>query len=143
LDVDTYASEADRENDHLIWIFTLLLIAVTAGYGAIAVGNTLVMAAAGRMPDFRVLRLTGATRWQVARTASAEAAFVVTVGALLAGAVSIVALLSIRQGLSEQVQAPVDLVLPWAALAGVIAACTALAVAVSGLLALKASPRNQ
>lgn len=141
VDVDSYAAEANREDDRLIWIFTLLLIAVSAGYGAIAVANTLLMAAAGRMPDFRVLRLAGATRWQVARTAAAEAVFVVMVGALLGGVVSAVALLSIRHGFSEQVKAPVDLVLPWPPLAGVVACCLALAVTASAGPALRASPR--
>ncbi len=143
VDVDRYAAEADREEDRLVWTFTLLLIAVSAGYGAIAVANTLLMAATGRRPDFRVLRLTGATRWQVAGTAAAEATFVVAIGALLGGVVSFVALLSVRHGLSEQIKAPVDLVLPWPTLTGVVAVSAALAVAASAIPALSATPRTR
>jgi putative ABC transport system permease protein len=59
IDVATYAAEADADSDCLVWLFTLLLVGVSAGYGAIAVANTLLMAAAGRRRDFRVLRLCG------------------------------------------------------------------------------------
>ena len=48
----------------LVWIFVLLLIAVSVGYTAIAIANTLMMANADRLHDLWVLRLAGATKRQ-------------------------------------------------------------------------------
>ncbi|WP_243707556.1 ABC transporter permease [Micromonospora sp. KC606] len=133
VDVATYAAEVDSEEDRLVWVFTVLLIGVSAGYGAIAVANTLLMSAVNRQGDHRVLRLSGATGRQVAWAVAAEAALVVAIGALLGGAVAVIALLSIREGLSEQVNAPVDLVVPWPMMGAVVATCLVLAVVASVL----------
>ncbi|HYN93361.1 MAG TPA: FtsX-like permease family protein, partial [Pilimelia sp.] len=133
IDVGTYAAEVDATEDRLVWVFTLLLIGVSAGYGMLAVANILLIAGVQRRGDFRVLRLAGATGRQVAWVAAAEAAIVVAVGAVLGGAVAFVALVSVRTGLSEQVGAPVDLVIPWPTIGGVVAACLVLAVAASVL----------
>ncbi|MGW5557288.1 FtsX-like permease family protein [Micromonospora sp. NPDC003944] len=128
VDVATWAAEADAAEDRLVWLFTLLLIGVSAGYGAIAVANTLVLAAAGRAADLRLIRLAGATRRQVIWLVTAESALVVFIGALLGGVVAFVGLLSIRAGLAEQVGAPVDLVVPWSVVGGVVGLCLLLAV---------------
>jgi putative ABC transport system permease protein len=127
IDLATWAAEADSAEDRLVWLFTLMLIGVSAGYGAIAVANTLTMAAEGRMADLRVVRLAGATRHQVVGYVAAESAMVVLIGAVLGGAVAFGALLSIRAGLSEQVGAPVDLVVPWSVVGGVLGLCLLLA----------------
>lgn len=126
--VDAYAAEADSEEDRLVWIFALMLIGVSAGYGALAVANTLLMSAVHRARDFAVLRLAGATRRQVVWAAAAESALVVAIGTLLGAAVAMAALVSIREGLREQVRVPVDLVLPWPVIGGVIGLCLLLAV---------------
>jgi putative ABC transport system permease protein len=97
------------------------------------------MAAVDRRPDLRLLGLCGATRRQVRRTVAAEAALVVAIGALLGGAVALVGLVSIRAGLSEQVHAPVDLLVSWPTVLGVLATCLALAVAASLMGATRAS----
>jgi putative ABC transport system permease protein len=133
IDVATYAAEADRAEDRLVWIFTLLLIGVSAGYGAIAVANTLLMSAASRRHDYRVLRLSGATARQLAWIAAAEAVFVVALGSLLGGTVAVVALLSIRDGLAAQVGVPVDVVVPWPTIGAVVGVCLVLAVVASVL----------
>lgn len=125
--VATWAAEADSAEDRLVWLFTLMLIGVSAGYGAIAVANTLLMAAEGRVPDLRVVRLAGATRRQVVGYVVAESVLVVLIGALLGGVVAFGALLSIRAGLSEQVGAPVELVVPWSVVGGVVGLCLLLA----------------
>nr|WP_296067821.1 ABC transporter permease [uncultured Actinoplanes sp.] len=124
-----YAAEADSAEDRLVWIFTLLLIGVSAGYGAIAVATTLLMAAAARRPDLRLLRRTGATSGQIRRALAGEAAVVVAVGSLLGGVVAAIGLSGIRAGLSEQAGAPVPLVLPWPVIGGVVALCLVMAVA--------------
>ncbi|MET7945916.1 ABC transporter permease [Micromonospora sp. NPDC005324] len=133
LDVPGWAAEADAAEDRLVWLFTVLLIGVSAGYGAIAVANTLLLAAAGRAADLRLIRMAGATRRQVIWLVTAESALVVLIGALLGGAVAFVGLLSISAGLAEQVGAPVDLVVPWAVVAGVVGLCLLLAVLASVL----------
>ncbi|MCZ7423534.1 FtsX-like permease family protein [Verrucosispora sp. WMMA2121] len=133
LDVPGWAAEADRAEDRLVWLATLLLIGVSAGYGAVAVANTLLMAAAGRVPDLRLIRLAGATRRQVIWLVTAESALVVLIGALLGGAVAFVGLLSIRAGLAEQAGVPVDLVVPWSVVGGVVGLCLLLAALASAL----------
>ncbi|KKK04830.1 FtsX-like permease family protein [Micromonospora sp. HK10] len=135
VDVSVWAAEADRAEDRLVWLFTLLLIGVSAGYGAVAVANTLLMAAAGRVADLRLIRLAGALRRQVIWLVTAESALVVLIGALLGGAVAFVGLLSIRAGLAEQVGVPVDLVVPWSVVGGVVGLCLLLAVLASALSA--------
>lgn len=133
VDVATWAAEADAAEDRLVWLFTVLLIGVSAGYGAIAVANTLLLAAAGRAADLRLIRLAGATRRQVVWLVTAESALVVLIGALLGGTVAFVGLLSIRAGLAEQVGAPVDLVVPWTVVGAVVGLCLLLAVLASVL----------
>ncbi|MEU7608880.1 ABC transporter permease [Micromonospora sp. NPDC049204] len=133
VDVATWAAEADAAEDRLVWLFTLLLIGVSAGYGAIAVANTLLLAAAGRAADLRLIRMAGATRRQVIWLVTAESALVVLIGALLGGVVAFVGLLSIRAGLAEQVGAPVDLVVPWSVIVGVVGLCLLLAALASVL----------
>ncbi len=44
-----------RPRDRRVWLATLLQVIVSAGYGAIAVANTLLMAATSRHHDLRVL----------------------------------------------------------------------------------------
>ncbi|MFJ8830863.1 hypothetical protein [Micromonospora aurantiaca] len=57
----------------------------------------------------------------------------VLIGALLGGAVAFVGLLSIRAGLAEQTGVPVDLVVPWSVVGGVVGLCLLLAVLASAL----------
>lgn len=140
IDLATYAAEADSAEDRLVWLATLLLIGVSAGYGAIAVTNTLLMAAAGRRSDLRVLRLAGATRRQIGWIVAAESVLVVVIGAALGAAVAFTTLFSIRAGLSEQVGAPVALVVPWSVVGGSLGLCLVLAVAASVLPARVRTP---
>jgi putative ABC transport system permease protein len=121
-----YAAEADAAEDRLVGLFTLLLIGVSAGYGALAVAITLLMAAASRRPDLRLLRSAGATSRQIRRALAGEAAVVVAVGTLLGVAVAGVGLTGIRAGLSKQVGATVPLVLPWPVIGTVVGLCLVL-----------------
>ncbi|WP_406079146.1 FtsX-like permease family protein [Micromonospora sp. NBC_00858] len=131
VDVAAWAAEADQAEDRLVWLATLLLIGVSAGYGGIAVVNTLLMAAAGRAADLRLVQLAGATRRQVVRLVAAESALVVLIGAVLGGSVAFAGLLSIRAGLAEQIGTPIDLVVPWPVIGGVVGLCLLLALAAS------------
>lgn len=94
--VETYATGEDAEEDRLVWVFTVLLVAMSAGYTGIAVANTLLMATADRLPDFRVLRRSGATPRQLLGTVAGETVFVVAVGTLLGALVALPSLLGIR-----------------------------------------------
>ncbi|MFB9523868.1 ABC transporter permease [Streptomyces cremeus] len=141
--VAAHAGSADAEEDRLVWVFTLLLVGLTAGYPAPAVANTLLMATAGRRADFRVLRLSGATDRQVLRTVAAETVFVVALGTLLGGLVALPSLLGIKAGLSGLLGMPVDLVVPWPPVLGAAGICLLLALAGSLLptrSALRAGP---
>jgi putative ABC transport system permease protein len=133
VDVDTYAARADAEEDRLVWMFTLLLLAVSAGAGALAVANTLLMTTRQRIGDYRVLRLAGATPGQVALTAALESALVVTIGSLLGGATALLALLGSARSLAAQVGRAVPVVVPWPLVVSVVAGCLLFAVAASVL----------
>ncbi|CAM5519101.1 FtsX-like permease family protein [Streptomyces purpurascens] len=119
----------------------LLVLGIALLYTGISVANTTVMATSDRIRDLAVLRLTGATRWQVLRLTGAEALTVVTAGTLLgllaavvnlAGMWSALALLSVRPAL----------VLPWQALGTTAAACALLAVVSATLPAAVALRRR-
>ncbi|MEU0728814.1 ABC transporter permease [Streptomyces sp. NPDC006140] len=122
----------------------LLVLGIALLYTGISVANTMVMGASDRARDLAVLRLAGATRWQVLRLAGAEALTVVAAGALLgllvaavnlAGLTGALALLSVRP-------APA---FPWQALGTTATACALLAVGsaiVPTALALRRRPAN-
>jgi putative ABC transport system permease protein len=133
ISVATWAGEQDAQDDRVEWTLVLLLMGVSAGYGALALVNTLLMAAAGRAADFRLLRRAGATPGQIGRAAAGEAVLVVVIGALLAAAITVPALLGIRAGLSEQMGTHVPLVVPWATIAGILGGTLVLAVAAAAV----------
>ncbi|MEV4299682.1 ABC transporter permease [Microbispora rosea] len=138
-------SVADRaagdqaEEDRLVWLFTLLLVGVSAGYSGLAIVNTQVMAASARAREFAVLRLSSATRRQVTAAAATEAALVTGIGAVLGLAVAVPALLGMRAGLAQKSGAAVPLVVPWPTVAAVVAACLVLAAGASAVFAGKPS----
>jgi putative ABC transport system permease protein len=139
--VETYAGSADAEEDRLVLVFTLLLVALSAGYTGIAVVGTLLMAATGRATDFRILRRTGATTRQVLCAVAAESACVVALGSLLGAFVALPSLLGIRAGLSGTLGVPVELVVPWAPASGAVAAVLVAAVA-AGVLPARVALRR-
>ncbi|MFG3578822.1 ABC transporter permease [Micromonospora chersina] len=129
VDVATYAARADAEEDRLVWVFTLLLVGVSAGYGALAVVSTVALATVTRARDLRVLRHAGATRRQVLVVVAAESALAAAIGALLGGLAALLALLGSVGALREQAGAHVDLVVPWLTVAGIVVLCLTLAAA--------------
>ncbi|MCO8270917.1 ABC transporter permease [Actinoplanes sp. TRM 88003] len=128
VDVATYAREADAEEDRQVWIFTLLLIGISVGYGSLAVANTLAMATARRANDYRLLRLAGATRRQVLLTVAGESALSVLVGSVLGTAAAVLALHGATAGLRAQTGTSVALTVPWPVPAAAVGACFVLAV---------------
>jgi putative ABC transport system permease protein len=131
--VEAYAASDDAEEDRLVWIFTLMLVAVSAGYTAIAVASTLLTATAGRVRDFRVLRLSGATPRQVLLALAAETCCLVTLGAALGLAAAAPALFGTVHGLREELGLPVELSLAWPWLTGVVTGCLLLGTAATVL----------
>ncbi|WP_170991047.1 FtsX-like permease family protein [Herbidospora galbida] len=127
VDVETYAAEADAEEDRLVWIATLLLVVVSTAYAGVAIVNTMVVSAAGRVRDLEVLRLSGATPRQVRGTVAAESALAVLLGAGLGVVVALPALFGIRGAFAEAMNADVPLVIPWPLIGGLIAVCLVLA----------------
>ncbi|MFG1610340.1 ABC transporter permease [Actinoplanes sp. NPDC049265] len=128
-----YSERTDDHDDHLVRIFLLILIGMSLGYTGLAIANTLLMATADRAPDFAVLRLSGATTRQVLRIVAAESALSVGIGTGLGLGVALVALLSIRSGLSARLGTDVSLNLPWSIMALTIGLCLVLALASSVL----------
>jgi putative ABC transport system permease protein len=131
--VADYARQVDAEEDRLVWIFTLLLIGVSVGYGALAVANTLFMATSRRAPDYRLLRMAGATPRQVLLAIAGEAALAVAVGATLGIAAAVLALWGTTVGLRAQTGTAVPLAVPWATAVAAVVACLLLALAGSVL----------
>nr|WP_243274829.1 ABC transporter permease [Streptomyces albus] len=119
----TYASSSDAEEDRLVWIFTLMLVAMTAGYTAIAVASTLLTATADRARDLRILRLSGATLRQVLRIVAGETVCAVMLGGALGMAVVLPALLGMVHGLRESLGVPVAPTVAWPWVGGAVGSC--------------------
>jgi putative ABC transport system permease protein len=107
----------------------------------VAIVNTMVMSAAGRVRDLAVLRLSGATGRQVLGTVAAESVLVVLLGTGLGLVVALPALLGMRRAFATAMHADVPLVVPWALILGVIAVCLALAACAAVLAARPAVQR--
>jgi putative ABC transport system permease protein len=105
----------------------LLVLGIALLYTGVSVAATTVMGRSDRVRDLAVLRLAGATRWQVLRLAGAEALTVVAAGALLGLLVTAVNLAGLAAALALQ-SAPPALAFPWRALGTTTAACALLAV---------------
>jgi len=123
-----YAASTQSDDDRLVWVFTVLLISVSAGFGVLSVANTNTMAAAGRRSDITVLRLAGATRRQIYGQLAAETSIVVAAGTALGLGVAVAALAALASGLSEQAGGTVPLTVPWAMLGGLFVGCLVLSI---------------
>jgi putative ABC transport system permease protein len=135
---DFVMEEIDEEG-RLVDLFLLALIGLTAGYTAIAVGNTLLMATTARKGEFQALRLAGAGTGQVLRVVSGEALLAVSVGAALGGLVALISLAGVRAAVEDEIGRDIDLVIPWGATAAVTALCAALALTAAALPVLRAA----
>ncbi|NUT35222.1 MAG: FtsX-like permease family protein, partial [Hamadaea sp.] len=133
LSAEAYAQAGTDADDRLVWVFTVVLIAVSAGFGLLAVVNTMVMASAARAADLRLLRLSGATRRQVLGALTAETAAVVLTGGALGLVVAAAALAALARGLTTQLGRDVPMVIPWGTLAATVGVCLVLAVVAAGL----------
>jgi putative ABC transport system permease protein len=125
----------------LLWLLVTILVTISAGFGALSVGNTLLMAVRDRRGEFRLLRLAGATPRQVAGLVAVESVVIVALGAVLGGLVSGGALLVMRSALEGAAGRPVPLSVPWGAVAGVVGTCLVIALVASVGPAYRAARR--
>ncbi|GAB3148286.1 ABC transporter permease [Micromonospora sonneratiae] len=122
------AGIAEQERTNRLALIAVLGMALL--YTGIAIANTLVMATADRSRDLATLRLTGATPGQVLRMIGLEALLVGLVGTVLAGAVAAGMSAGLRAGLADFVSQP-QLVVPWAPIGLIVAACLAVTLVAS------------
>ncbi|GGS78027.1 ABC transporter permease [Planobispora rosea] len=141
LTADAYARAERDEDDRLVWIFTLILVGMAVGYTGLAVANTMMMSTVDRAPDFRVLRMSGATPRQVLGTVAAESVIVAALGTALGAAVALPALLGVRSALAAGIGSAVELIVPWPVVLGAAGGCLVLTLAASVIPALAAVRR--
>ncbi|MFE2556577.1 FtsX-like permease family protein [Streptomyces sp. NPDC059352] len=110
----------------------ILVLGIALVYTVIGLANTLLMATSVRGGELASLRLAGATRAQILRVVTGEAALATAIGALLGLAVTAAVLGTLGAGLAA-LSAPVALVLPWATVGAAAAVCATVAVAASAL----------
>ncbi|MFI2641536.1 FtsX-like permease family protein [Streptomyces sp. NPDC018610] len=139
---DQWVSATYPGTDRTTRLGFMLVLGIALLYTGISLVNTMVMATSDRVRDLAVLRLAGATQWQVLRLVGAEALMVVAVGGLLgilvaglnlAGMWAALGLLSVRTTIQ----------LPWEAIGAAVGACAVLAVVASvapASLALRRRP---
>ncbi|MFF0477973.1 FtsX-like permease family protein [Streptomyces sp. NPDC004284] len=112
----------------------VLVLGIALVYTVIGLANTLLMATSVRGAELASLRLAGATRTQILRVVTGEAALAVAIGTLLGLAVTAIVLAALGAGLAA-LSAPVALVLPWPVVGAAAGVCAAVAVAASGVSA--------
>lgn len=105
----------------------LLVLGIALLYTGVSLVNTTIMATSDRARDLAVLRLSGATRWQVLRLVSAESVTAAAIGAILGVTVAVLDLAGMA-ALALQ-SAPAPLTLPWPAVATSVTVCAVLATA--------------
>ncbi|GII28579.1 ABC transporter permease [Planotetraspora mira] len=108
----------------------LVVLGIILAYTAIALVNTLLMAASDRTAERGALRLLGATRAQVVRYVVGEALLVVAIGVVLAAGVAAVSLAGLWASL-VQIAGPIAISVPWPAIGAVTGGCVVLAVLAS------------
>ncbi|MFG2817543.1 FtsX-like permease family protein [Streptomyces sp. NPDC048410] len=104
-----------------------LVLGIALLYTGISLANTMVMATSDRVRELAVLRLAGATTWQVLRLVGAEALMVVVVGGLLGALVAGLNLAGMWGALGL-LSVWTSIEIPWATLGAVLGACAVLAV---------------
>ncbi|MFE0774734.1 FtsX-like permease family protein [Streptomyces sp. NPDC058861] len=110
----------------------VLVLGIALVYTVIGLAGTLLMATSVRGAELASLRLAGATRAQVLRVVTGEAALAVAIGALLGLVVTAVVLGALGAALAA-LSAPVVLAPPWAAVGTAAGVCAAVAVTASAV----------
>lgn len=111
----------------------LLVLAILLAYTTIALVNTLVMGAPDRAGERRTLRLLGADRSQILRYAVGEALVAVSVGVVLAAAVTAAGLGGLWTALLR-VAGPIAVDVSWTAVAAAAGGCVLIAAVLPAVL---------
>jgi putative ABC transport system permease protein len=125
------------QDDRLIQIFLIALIGLGVGYTGLAIANTLLMATAARRPEFRAMRLAGATTGQVLGVTTAEALLSVAVGTVLGAVVAAVSLNGVRAAVAAELHRAVEIVVPWSTAAAVTLVCILVAATATAVPVLR------
>ena len=129
---DAWLAAAYPAGNRTTRLRSALVLGLALTYTGIALANTLVMSTGDRRRELALLRLAGATRWQVVRLVSAESLLVVLTAAVLGCAVTGVNLAGMHGALALLgVAAPV--VVPWGTIGGVVLAAALIAVPCAAL----------
>ncbi|MFG2007261.1 FtsX-like permease family protein [Spirillospora sp. NPDC048911] len=131
-----WVAQAGEQRGSASRLGLLVVLGIILAYTAIALVNTLLMAASGRAAERDALRLLGATRGQVLRYTAGEALLVVAVGVVLAAGVAVLSLAGLWASLT-QLAAPIAISLPWPSIAAVAGGCALLGVLASIAPALR------
>ncbi|MEQ3552302.1 ABC transporter permease [Pseudonocardia nematodicida] len=110
-DAQAYALADYAVDARLTGALAAMLVAVSAGYGGIAVVNGIATTVRSRRPDLAVLAAAGATRRRLAGLVALESACAVGLGAVLGLAAALPPLAAVASGLSVATGAPVRPVL--------------------------------
>ncbi|WP_436777771.1 FtsX-like permease family protein [Yinghuangia sp. YIM S09857] len=113
------------------------VLGVALLYAGVAIANTTAMSTADQAPVWRALRMSGATRAQVARTAAVEATLMVVLGVLLGVLAAAATLVPLWTAIALLI-GPGPVSLPWREAGAAVAACAAIAVP-AALLSVSAS----
>ncbi|MEV5010553.1 ABC transporter permease [Streptomyces sp. NPDC056159] len=124
---DSWVRQTYPESDRTTRTGFFLVLGIALLYTGISLANTMVMATSDRVRDLAVLRLAGATTWQVLRLVGAEALMVVTVGGVLGVLVAGLNLTGMWAALGL-LSVGTSIEMPWTALAAAMGACAVLAV---------------
>ncbi|MFI6685867.1 FtsX-like permease family protein [Streptomyces sp. NPDC050485] len=118
------------DQDRLNKLVVLVLIGPASVYALIAVAGTLVMSYSRRGREIAGMRMVGVSERQLRRMALWETVTTTVLGAGLAAVVITLGLWAYR-GALKAAYGTVDISVPWTVLAGLVAACLAVAVAVA------------
>ncbi|MGW1271249.1 FtsX-like permease family protein [Streptomyces sp. NPDC002491] len=124
---DAWVRATFPETDRTTRMGFFLVLGIALLYTGISLANTMVMATSDRARELAVLRLAGATRWQVLRLVGAEALMMVMVGGLSGALVAVLNLVGMWSALGL-LSVWTSIEIPWATLAAALSACAVLAV---------------
>ncbi|MET9292496.1 ABC transporter permease [Streptomyces sp. NPDC003077] len=133
-DATSYALQDYETDARLTDNLALVLVILAVGYSAIAVVNSMAMAAHARRRDFSVLASAGGTVRQLLSFAVSETSLVVAVGAGLGLLVSLPPLAGMAAGFSDATHTNVGLRLNGPVVAAACLGCLVLATGASALV---------
>lgn len=126
-DTDRLLDEGVATEIGLLRLFAGIILALSLGYTAISLANTLSLSTSARRRDLALLRVAGAHRRQVLGLLTAESGLVTMIGLVLGASLSLPGLYALTIGLRDEFDprqgpAEISVLLPWPELGLVFAA---------------------